>query len=321
MAIGGVIECYALPVCFYIRLIPFKSDMIRKRIGLVGIANENRVAYRKKILADWRASSCRRHRFPDESRYYGREFIRWALISEIRRFGYTGIDAFGEILRYSGFLRYRWSSFRRERNLALIYSFAENLPLDSQSELFFATLTVRHPRRHSYPAQCAAISDLRSAWALFRQYLRRISGLRYLRFIEAGSRNGFAHIHMVLFVPAAESRKVEKIPEKWVRICEKIGNSARISAQNLQKIDSTSEVRNVGAYISKYLSKSLEFGKSAENVDFWRWMEVCYRLRLRCISMDAESRAYIKRKYAKIEDLAGVSGVAGEFSFLDSFSG
>lgn len=280
-----------------------------KRTDVTGIANMRLTTGKKKI--SFQSSQ----RWPEIPRYYGLPFARWAICAELRQYGYVGVDAFGEIQKYEGRLWRRWSDVRRKKNLALIYSFAENLP--QNQEMYFCTLTVKHPKAHTYSGQKQAIEDIRAAWILMMRYFRRIEGIRYLRMIEAGSENGYAHIHMIVSVPSASSARVQKIPEIWVRSCRKIGNEAVLDAQNLQRIDSTSEIRNIGAYISKYLSKTLESSKGLEDTAFWKWMEVCYRLRLRCVSMDSDSRAYIKQKYAKVEDIAGVHGTYGGILIRD----
>lgn len=278
----------------------------------------------------------RRRRWLDVPRYYGRVWVRWAIFAEMQQYGYTGVDAYGEVVRCQGWLFRRWSDVRRRVNLALIYSFAESLSSRSQSlpespsggrpagtagwwgdaVVYFVTLTVRHPARHTYVGQRRAIEDLRAAWRLLSAWLRRRGDCRYLRYIEAGAENGYAHIHMVVACPVSECGRAERIPEIWVRSCLKIGNEAVLEAQNIQRIDA-SDIHNVGAYIAKYLSKSLESANGAEDTGFWRWMEVCYRMRLRCVSMDAASRRYVRAKYASVDDIAGISGVCGEMMVRD----
>lgn len=233
-------------------------------------------------------------------RYYGVRFARWALNAELARFAYTGVDALGDIRLCTGQMIYRWSDAYRRYSLSLVYSFAESLP--QSWDIWFLTLTVRHPTRHTYVGQCRAIDDLRASWALFRQNIR---DFRYLRVYEAGESNGYAHIHMILASSPSQALEVEKLPEKWIEKCRKIGNNADILGQNIQKCD---DVHNVGAYISKYLSKTLETASSAENSTYWRWIEVCYRLRLRCVAMDAVSRQYVKVKYARAELCGSVFG-------------
>lgn len=272
------------------------------------IASRNRTLTIKKV-------SHRHHRWPDVPRYYGRTWIRWAIAADMQRYGYTGVDIWGNVQRFTGRLCRRWSDARRRRNLALIYSFSESLfPVPAPRwGGWFCTLTVHHPRKHSYEAQKRVIEVLRAAWEPLAAFLRRVAGIRYMRVLEAGEENGFCHIHMVIFAPELESEKIQRIPEKWVKICRKIGNGAEICGQNIQRIDSESEIRNVGAYIAKYLTKTLEIGKEAENTEYWRWIEICYRMRIRTVSMDATSRKYIRRKYAGIE----VSGVFGEWMWLE----
>lgn len=282
--------------------------------GITSIASDGRVSVPINV-------SSSPSRWPDIPRYYGRAWVRWAVCADLQRYAYTGVDAFGELQRVQGRLWRRWSDTRRRQNLALIYSFSEILP--ENSRIWFLTLTVRHPKKHTYIGQKRAIEDIRDAWALFRVWMRKmIPNCRYLRYIEAGSENGYAHIHMILCYPNDENyekitKHVSRIPDVWCRCCRKIGNDALPKSQNIQDIGSESEIQNVGAYISKYLSKTLETEKSVENTDFWRWMEVCYRMRLRTVSMDAESRQYVRKKYEKLEDIAKIEGVYGEFMILD----
>lgn len=253
------------------------------------------------------SSDYRAERF-SESRYYGRQFIKWARNAELMMYGYTGVDAFGGIVHRQGNLSYRWSQDRLRYNLALIYSFSESLP--TGWDIWFLTLTVRHPAFHTYTGQVRAINDLRAAWGLYRQYLR---GYRYLRVFEAGEKNGYAHIHMVLVAPQSEAMRVQALPQKWVISCHKIGNDALVDAQNLQLCEN---VRNVGAYLAKYLSKTLQVATAAsDDYMLWRWIEVCYRMELRCVSMDAISRRYIDVKYEAAN--CKLKGVAGAWMMLD----
>lgn len=249
-------------------------------------------------------------RWPDIGRYYGKKWIHWAILADLQRFSYTGIDAFGEIQRFRGRLFRRWSDYRRKRNLALIYSFcdAENIPTDWN--MHFLTLTVQHPHIHTYNGQKQTIDDIRKAWGRFRFCLR---GMRYMRVLEAGEQNGYCHIHMILYAPP--DKDTDDLPQKWIECCHKIGNEAKLAGQNIQRCEN---VQNVGAYVSKYLSKTLETPKNTtDDTNYWRWMEMCYHLRLRCVSMDAKSRLYIARKYITL----GISGVSGEWMPLDKDRG
>lgn len=270
------------------------------------IIDDSAVTGNKVSFSEYRAE-----RFPDIPRYYGRQFIRWARNAELARYGYTGVDAFGAVEHHQGNLSYRWSQDRLRRNLALIYSFSESLP--AGWDIWFLTLTVRHPACHTYTGQVRAIEDLRAAWDLMRRLALRRIDCRYLRVYEAGEKNGYAHIHMVLVASQSEAMRVRALPERWVAACHKIGNDAVLDAQNLQLCEN---VRNVGAYLSKYLSKTLQVATAgSEDVMLWRWIEVCYRLRLRCVAMDAVSRRYIESKYAAAN--CRLQGVAGAWMLLD----
>jgi hypothetical protein len=62
------------------------------------------------------------------------------------------------------------------------------------------------------------------------------------------------------------------------------------------------DIRNTGAYIAKYLSKTLD-----SDIDY-RWLELCYRKRIRTWSMSREARAYIAAKYKNPLQGLGVFG-------------
>lgn len=208
-----------------------------------------------------------------------REFCRERASASVR---VRGIDAKGAPYTASVPCNYRWMDHIRQRDLAVIYSWVEYIEeagYDS-AEVAFMTLTVRHPSRHTYPAASACIDDLRRGWSLISRDIRR-SGLEYLRVIEPGERNGFAHYHLIL--AGASEAVCESLVGRWCSVVD-----ARPAGQDYSVVV---DIRQTGAYIAKYLSKTLD-----SELDY-RWLELCYRRRVRTFSMSRASRSYIAAKY------------------------
>ena len=248
--------------------------------------------------------------------FHTREFSLWAIDRAASRWGYLGLDAFGDPQTYSGHLLMRWSAERQKQNLALVYSWAEAqqsgvdavhiiygdgvLPLNSAH---FLTLTVRHGIRGTYPEMLAALDVIRSAWHTVARQLRRLHA-RYLRVIEPGEKRGYPHIHLI--VAGLTDQQAAALIDAWVLACNRRGNLALVEGQDWQRVD---DIQNVGAYLAKYLTKSI---KPEIDTSYWRWMEICYREGIRCLSMDAKSRAYIHAKYPK-----SLPGGIGLFEVFD----
>lgn len=204
------------------------------------------------------------------------------------RYNYLGIDVAGDIHMSSGSLIPRWSEERQKRSFAQIYSWAESL--ENASDLHFVTLTAWHPTSGTYASHRDTLQYLRDAWGIVSRQLRRWD-LRYLRVIEPGELRGYPHIHLVLV--GASDAACEALVRSWCRALNNRGNPALPAAQDWQRVD---DVARVGAYVSKYLQKTVNPAKTAA---YWRWMELCYRERLRVFAMDARSADYIRRKYPR----------------------
>lgn len=177
---------------------------------------------------------------------------------------------------------YRWSSHMRKRNLAVIYSWVDYVTECGYdpSEVAFLTLTVRHPSRHTYPAAARCVDDLRRGWSLLSREFRR-RDLEYLRVIEPGGKNGFAHYHLP--VVGASEDVCEALITRWCNITGALPVG--------QEYSFVRDIRQTGAYIAKYLSKTLD-----SELDY-KWLELCYRKRIRTFSMSREARRYIAAKY------------------------
>lgn len=247
-----------------------------------------------------------RNRRTNKTRFSGncfhtRDFALWALDRAASRWGYLGLDAFGNLQTYSGHLLMRWSAERQRHNLALVYSWAESL--ENASDLHFVTLTAWHPTSGTYASHRDTLQYLRYAWGIVSRQLRRWD-LRYFRVIEPGELRGYPHIHLVLV--GASDAACEALVRSWCRALNKRGNPALPAAQDWQRVD---DIRNVGAYLAKYLTKSI---KPEIDTSYWRWMEICFREGIRCVSMDAKSRAYIHAKYPK-----SLPGGIGLFEVFD----
>ena len=104
----------------------------------------------------------------------------------------------------------------------------------------------------------------------------------------------------------------QEFKERWLSACSKIGNKALDRAQVFEKVEN---IRNVGAYVSKYLQKS--FTPDSDNKEasdtWWRWMELCYREHVRVYAMDSRSSKYISRKYPKKDNGIGEALVFSGF--------
>jgi hypothetical protein len=188
---------------------------------------------------------------------------------------------------------YRWSPHMRKRNLAVIYSFVDYVTERGYdaSEVAFLTLTVRHPSRHTYRAASQCVDDLRRGWSLLSREFRRYD-LEYLCVMEPGSENGFAHYHLAVL--GASEAVCERLIDRWCSI-----TGALPVGQDYSLVK---DIRNTGAYIAKYLSKTLD-----SELDY-RWLELCYRKRIRTWSMSREARKYIAEKYRNPLQGLGVFG-------------
>ena len=215
-----------------------------------------------------------------------------------------GVDFAGEVMTASGKLRPRWSEYYQEITRARIYKWAEALTVLQGSEIgvmghvstdkaHFVTLTVRHDVSGSYRSMRETVEALRASWEGVRRRVNR-SGWHYLRVMEPGGENGYPHYHMIIV--GAEDQEIEEFVQAWLRACNKRGNSASRKGQNWQRAEN---IRNVGAYVVKYLSKSFkpeEVGKR-DALSWWRWMELCYREGVRTYAMDQLSGRYIRKCY------------------------
>ena len=193
-----------------------------------------------------------------------------------------GIDCFGDHFSAGIPCNYRWSPHIRRRNLAVIYSFCEicsELGYDA-STVSFLTLTVRHPTNLTYGAASAALGELRRGWARVTREIRR-AGVEYLAVIEPGEVGGYPHYHVVLL--GASEPFCEALIGSWCRTVD-----ARPVGQNYSVVR---DIRQTGAYIAKYLTKTLD-----SDLD-WKWLELCYRERLRTWSMSRRIRSKIAAKY------------------------
>lgn len=220
-----------------------------------------------------------------------REFVSERVNASVR---VRGIGPDGAAYRAVIPCTYRWSPHMRKRNLAVIYSFVDYVTERGYdpSEVAFLTLTVRHPSRHTYPAAARCVDDLRRGWSLLSREFRRHS-LEYLCVMEPGSSNGFAHYHLAVL--GASEAVCEALITRWCNI-----TGALPVGQDYSLVQ---DIRNTGAYIAKYLSKTLD-----SELDY-RWLELCYRKRIRTWSMSREARRYIAEKYKN--PLAGL-GLFGD---------
>lgn len=227
-------------------------------------------------------------------RWHTLEFSEWAKTAESARYLYAGVDIFGDVKVASGPLLGRWSAEYRRRMLAVVYSWAETATQQGDT-IHLVTLTVKHGRNGSKPDMMATVDKLRQGWRGIIYTLSR-SGCRYLRVIEPGEVRGYPHIHLVL--SGASDEFCEALVQRWLSACP----GALRAGQDWQRCE---DVQRVGAYVCKYLGKSLEYSPTRE---FWRWQELCYSCRLRTVAMDAESRRYIRIKYAAAKTPRAICG-------------
>jgi hypothetical protein len=211
-----------------------------------------------------------------------REFVSDRMNASVR---VRGVDAQGVPFSAAIPCTYRWSPHMRERNLATIYSWVDYVTEErgyDASEVAFLSLTVRHPRKHTYRAASQCVDDLRRGWSLISRDFRR-HDLEYLRVIEPGGKNGFAHYHLP--VVGASEAVCERLIARWCTVADALPVG--------QSYSFVRDIRQTGAYIAKYLSKTLD-----SELDY-RWLELCYRKRIRTFSMSRDARAYIAAKYRK----------------------
>lgn len=195
----------------------------------------------------------------------------------------TGVGPEGYIYLANIPCTYRWTPGTRRKNLAVIYSFcdiASDLGYDA-SEVSFLTLTVRHPKRLTYPAARAALQALREGWKKLSRELRR-DHVEYLAVIEPGEKNGFPHYHVVML--GASEALCERYIAFW---CGRVD-----ALPQGQDYSTVRDIRKTGAYIAKYLSKTLD-----SELDL-KWLELCYRERVRTWAMTRDMRSKIAAKYA-----------------------
>ena len=222
-----------------------------------------------------------------------REFVSDRMNASVR---VRGVDAQGVPFSAAVPCNYRWMDHVRQRDLATIYSWVDYVTEErgyDASEVGFLTLTVRHPRKHTYRAASQCVDDLRRAWSLISREFRRCD-LEYLRVIEPGSKNGFAHYHLP--VVGASEAVCERLVARWCQVADALPVG--------QEYSFVRDIRQTGAYISKYLSKTLD-----SELDY-RWLELCYRKRIRTFSMSRDARAYIAAKYRKPLRGLGTFGAA-----------
>ena len=222
-----------------------------------------------------------------------REFVSDRLNASVR---VRGVDPQG--VPFSAVIpcNYRWMDHIRQRDLATIYSWVDYVTEErgyDPSEVAFLSLTVRHPRKHTYRAASQCVDDLRRAWSLISHDFRQ-RDLEYLRVIEPGSKNGFAHYHLP--VVGASEAVCERLVARWCKVADALPVG--------QEYSFVRDIKKTGAYISKYLSKTLD-----SELDY-RWLELCYRKRIRTFSMSRDARAYIAAKYRKPLSGLGTLGAA-----------
>lgn len=220
-----------------------------------------------------------------------RDFVSDRVNASVR---VRGVDAQGVPFSAVVPCNYRWMDHVRQRDLAVIYSWVDYVTEErgyDASEVAFLTLTVRHPRKHTYPAAARCVDDLRRAWSLVSHDFRQ-RDLEYLRVIEPGGLNGFAHYHLP--VVGASEAVCEALIGRWCKVADALPVG--------QEYSFVRDIKKTGAYISKYLSKTLD-----SELDY-RWLELCYRKRIRTFSMSRDARAYIAAKYRKPLQGLGVFG-------------
>jgi hypothetical protein len=184
----------------------------------------------------------------------------------------------------------------RQRDLAVIYSWVDYATEErgyDASEVAFLSLTVRHPRKHTYRAASQCVDDLRRAWSLVSHDFRQ-RDLEYLRVIEPGGVNGFAHYHLPVL--GASEAVCEALIGRWCKVADALPVG--------QEYSFVRDIKKTGAYIAKYLSKTLD-----SELDY-RWLELCYRKRIRTFSMSRAAGSYIAAKYRQPLRGLGTFGAA-----------
>lgn len=109
----------------------------------------------------------------------------------------------------------------------------------------------------------------------------RRAGAEYLAVIEPGEVGGFPHYHVVLL--GASEAFCEALIARWCKTVD-----ALPVGQNYSVVR---DIRQTGAYIAKYLTKTLDSGLDL------KWLELCYRERVRTWSMTNRIRSKIAAKY------------------------
>lgn len=231
----------------------------------------------------------RKRRWNDD-RWHTLEFRDFARFAERSGYRFLGLDWLGEMSISTGSFSPRWCRAYQRRSLANIYSWCEAAGGNSVTSAHFVTLTVRHPCTGSYRSMRQTVEDLRAAWSGVRRWLCR-RGWRYLRVMEPGEMRGYPHYHMIIL--GATDADIERLIERWVSACARVGNAASVRGQDWQRVE---DIRRLGAYVAKYLSKS--FSTTEADADtWWRWMELAYREGIRVYAMDADSARYVRAKY------------------------
>lgn len=263
----------------------------------------------------FRFSELRRGRntgkFPND-RWHTLSFREFAYHQERLLFGYIGLDYEGNIKEKIGRCAPRWSRWYRRMTYGKVRQFTRvccqylGLSEDSSGNVavdkaHFVTLSVQHPRSESKPAAVKVVNELRYAWNHVRRWLNR-KGWQYIRVAEPGDTVTHVHFHMVIL--GATDEEIEEFKIRWVKACNQHGNKASLKGQDSSRADN---IRNLGGYISKYLAKSFEDGSGEDSEWYWKWMELCYSLRLRVFAMDSRSSAAVSKKYRnpldKVKDL------------------
>lgn len=225
------------------------------------------------------------------------QFREWAEQAEKTVICHTCVEAPDEngqqdIGIYALPTTYAFAKFAGQKNQALVYSFAEaitGLPgLAGAPLVHFITLTVPHGLTGSYGDMVQTVEALRAGWSGIRRYLNRW-GCRYLRVIEPGGKRGYPHFHLIVL--GLTPQRAEQLLQRWVSVVP----GAAAAAQNIQEVRN---IENLGAYLTKtlgYVAK--QWDEKRDSVHWWHYQELRYRLGIRDIAMDAQSRGYISGKY------------------------
>jgi len=187
---------------------------------------------------------------------------------------------------------YAFAKFAGKRNQGLVYSFSESVSghtgVSGASLVHFVTLTVPHKLTGSYQDMVQTVEALRAGWSSIRRYLNRW-GCRYLRVIEPGGKRGYPHYHLVIV--GLTPQRAEQLLQRWVSVVP----GAAAAAQNIQEVRN---IENLGAYLTKtlgYVAK--QWDEKRDSVHWWHYQELRYRMGIRDIAMDSQSRGYISGKY------------------------